>query len=98
MNDQEEAMERRRKKAEYLDNRVSDMLFRLIMMDFRLDYNDFKNEIDKRNKKLKKKQVADADRDNDLEKTLEEAARASAERAAKHVVNFLREQFTKDNP
>lgn len=98
MNDQEEAMERRKKKAEYIDSRVKDMLYRLIMMDFRLTYNEFKLEVDKRNKKLKKKQVADPDRDNDLEAILETAAMESSIRTAQHIVNFLREQFTKENP
>lgn len=96
MNDNEEAMERRKQRADYIDHRVKDMLWRLLMMDFRLTYNEFKQEIEKRNKKLKKKEVAAADRDNDLEEWLERQASESAEQVAKHIVNFLREQLVRD--
>ena len=35
MSDYEEAAERRKKKADYIDGRVRDMLYRFAMMDFR---------------------------------------------------------------
>lgn len=97
MEDFEEAAERRRKKADYIDSRVKDMLWRAMMMNFRLTYNDYQNEVAKRNKKLKKKDVVAIDRDADLENVLADKTTQIAEETAKHIVNFLREQIVKNN-
>jgi hypothetical protein len=93
MSDSEDAAERRRRRAEYIDQRVQDMLFNLLMTDFRLTLNEHRHEIDQRNKKLKKGQLADMNRDDDMEAWLEKEAAKAAEATAQHIVNFLREQI-----
>ena len=97
MDEFEDAAERRRKKAEYIDHRVRDMIWRAIMMNFRLTYGEYFQEIMKRNKKLKKNQIADANRDDDMEAWLTEKANTIAEQTSKHIVNFLREQIVKQD-
>lgn len=97
MNEFDEAAERRKKKAEYVDRRVRDMLLRLLMTDFRLTLGEYNQEIEKRNKRLKKGQLADLNRDDDKEVWLEGQAIDASERVAMHIINFLREQITKDD-
>lgn len=96
MNEYDERAARRRAKAERITERVKKDLCSLIV-DFRLCFTEFMKEVQERNKKLKKKEVAAADRDNDLEKMLETYCDAMVDKYEKRIVAFIREQLTSDD-